>query len=129
MTDHALDDLIAAVEAGGNFRGDGGVVFVFGPFLRSQDEDGDRLWSSLSHHVENAYNGSIDAAMAFGEGLFLRIAHQANVDWGPSGCGAEFRIWPDGLAGREVLGQGYDNCPARALLVAILRAHAQEAGL
>lgn len=70
-----------------------------------------------------AYNGSLDAAKTLHQAL-LPGCNQASVDWGPSGCGATATWWPDGLSGnREIVGKGYDHCPARALLAAILKAY------
>ena len=78
--------------------------------------------SGLYACVMDAYHGSLDAAKALVEAV-CPGAHQVNVDWGPSGCGAKLFWWPDGLSGgRGIEAQGYDDDPARAILAAALRA-------
>ena len=69
-----------------------------------------------------AFNGSLDAAKALVKAV-CPGAHQVNVDWGPSGCGAKLFWWPDGLSdAAQIETQGYDDDPARAILAAIIRA-------
>lgn len=70
-----------------------------------------------------AYNGSLDAAKALHEALLPPI-NQYTIDEGPSGCGAQIVIWPNGLSvGCELIFNGYDYTPARAWLIAILKAY------
>lgn len=106
----ALQRLIDAVEAGVR------------PTIAIKGEAGLSLWTLT---IDLAFKGSLDHARALHARL-LPGAKQAAVDWGPSGCGAKVYCWPDGLSGvRELMASGYDECPARALLAAILRAYQQ----
>ena len=70
-----------------------------------------------------AFEGSLDAAKALHEAVLPPI-NQYTIDEGPSGCGAQIAIWPNGLSsGDELIFNGYDCTPARAWLIAILKAY------
>ena len=102
----ALEALLARVEAGD------AAVADFEPCLAVLDFG--LAWS--------AYHGSLDAAKALHEAVLPPI-NQYTIDEGPSGCGAQIVIWPNGLSGGgELIFNGYDYTPARAWLCAILKA-------
>lgn len=114
--DDAMDDLgrlIERVGAGNANHYDFGQVF-------SPNDVGS--WSRNMAAVRT-FNGSLDALANLAEHLLVGT-HQITLDWGPSGSGCKVCWWPDGLSGkREILAEGHDGDPAKAGLLAVLRAY------
>jgi hypothetical protein len=117
----ALDALIAKVEAGDEFAFEKSTQDVFGAYRRSET-------AQLAYR---AFNGSLDAAKALHEAVLpgwrvgqigQQYAHQDD----PSDAWSVWIVAPDYLTTcAQASAQG--PCPARAWLLAILRAlHAME---
>ncbi|WP_283177599.1 hypothetical protein [Gemmobacter sp. 24YEA27] len=112
MTDRALDDLIAAVEAGALpeaiFHG---CSVVSGHWAYKTG-----LTAEQRNSVFLAYNGSLDAAKALHEALLSKDCHfNLMEDEDAGGYQAEVYLNRWIYAGL--------SCPARAWLLAILRAY------
>ena len=107
----ALDALIAAVEAGTIATHDfDPFIPVFGVTTEAND-------------AHMAYRGSIAAAFALHKSLVPPV-NQYTIDDGPSGSGCHLVVWPDGLSGNiELQFRGLSDTPARAWLIAILKAY------
>lgn len=104
----ALDDLISAVEAGN----DDGVAAYYSS----------RIFPVGYAHVINAYKGSLDAAKALHEALLPEWIACPQI----GGKGAGVKVWhcnvEDWDTGDEIHADNMP-CPARAWLLAILRAY------
>lgn len=110
-----LDKLIEAVEAG---RGD--AVSIFTKRLSSAARDRGAYWPS--HDVEKAFSGSLDAALALHKAL-LPYDWIAEVD--TTGFALVYQDEMEVTNNAMALLPG---CPARAWLLAILRAYRQQRG-
>ena len=110
-----IDKLIESVETGTLYYG------IFSDSLNTPFQD--IRYAINDQVVWMAYNGSLDAAKSLHEAVLPPI-NQYTIDSGPSGCGAQIVIWPNGLSGDgELIFNGYDSTPARAWLIAILKAY------
>ena len=105
MTDRALDDLIAAAEAGEGNRNDGSLYHIFGDAWVHP-------WSVIDR-------GCLTSA--------VKLLHKAlpGWDWTMHGNGQAL-LWPPGTVDEQNKGcieVDIEDSPARALLIAILKAY------
>jgi hypothetical protein len=127
----ALKALLATVEADVKYETMGHTLMCQRAFPKPADFDGSRE-AYLNSNAQRAAlvwrNGDLHAAQALHHAKMPPI-NQWTLDEGPSGCGAHIVVWPDGLSGDlELQHKGYSHCPARAWLIAILKALISEAG-
>lgn len=119
MTDlTALDELIKAVEAGNmRFAEKAMIVLLL---------DDTRL---NQKHMMKAYHGSLDAAKALHDAL-LPGCSQYSIITDPTCLCVKVAWWPNGLSGEACWqGEGWsEDIPARAWLLAILRAYRAQIG-
>ena len=111
----ALDKLIEAVDAG---RGDAASIFT--KRLSSAARDRGAYWPS--HDVENAFNGSLDAALALHKALLPS-------DWIAEVHTTGFAmVYQDEMVVANNATALLPGFPARAWLLAIMRAYSQQLG-
>jgi hypothetical protein len=122
MTDATeLDALIAAVEAGSPW-GDSERRLCLSALPKIKSGHGSRR---LETHARNAYNGSLDAALALHEALLPGEWEYAI--YSPSDSYSLFQVQLETPTMRLAAGfepvSGEANTPARAWLIAILKAY------